>query len=111
MRRLCQRIDSCQKKKQGDEIEEKLHEAKIKLTEAMVDMLAKKIEVKEDVKFGKLTLFLPFFNCQPCRIFTLPMIHLFSPQKFCITIVSNCYWVLQSSQWKLKTMHNYTNRF
>ena len=91
MRRLCQRIDSCQKKKQGDEIEEKLHEAKIKLTEAMVDMLAKKIEVKEDLKFGKLTLFLPFFNCQPCRIFTLPMIHLVFPSKvlhnYCVQLL------------------------
>ena len=74
MWRLCQRIDSCQKKKQGDEIEEKLHEAKLKLTEAIVDMLAKKIEVKEDLKFGKLMLFLPFFNCQPCSIFTLPIL-------------------------------------
>ena len=63
MWRLCQRIDSCQKKKQGDEIEEKLHEAKRKLTEAIVEMLTKKIEVKEDLQFGKLTLFLPFFNC------------------------------------------------
>ena len=76
MWRLCQRIDSCQKKKQGDKIEEKLHEAKGKLTEAIVDMLTKKIEVKEDLQFGKLTLFLPFLNCQPCSIFTLPMIHL-----------------------------------
>ena len=74
MRRLCQRIDSCQKKKQGDKIEEKLHEAKGKLTEAIVDMLAKKIDVKEDLQFGKLTLFLPFLNCQPCSIFTLPII-------------------------------------
>ena len=74
MWRLCQRIDSCQKKKQGDEIEEKLHEAKRKLTEAIVDMLTKKIEVKEDLQFGKLTLFLPFLNCQPCSIFTLPII-------------------------------------
>ena len=74
MRRLCQRIDSCQKKKQGDKIEEKLHEAKRKLTEAIVDMLAKKIDVKEDLQFGKLTLFLPFLNCQPCSIFTLPII-------------------------------------
>ena len=74
MWRLCQRIDSCQKKKQGDEIEEKLHEAKRKLTEAIVDMLAKKIDVKEDLQFGKLTLFLPFLNCQPCSIFTLPII-------------------------------------
>ena len=73
MRRLCRRIDSCQKKKQGDKIEEKLHEAKRKLTEAIVDMLAKKIDVKEDLQFGKLTLFLPFFNCQPCSIFTLPI--------------------------------------
>ena len=71
MWRLCQRIDSCQKKKQGDKIEEKLHEAKRKLTEAIVDMLAKKIDVKEDLQFGKLTLFLPFLNCQPCSIFTL----------------------------------------
>ena len=74
MWRLCQRIDSCQKKKQGDKIEEKLHEAKRKLTEAIVDMLAKKIDVKEDLQFGKLTLFLPFLNCQPCSIFTLPII-------------------------------------
>ena len=74
MWRLCQRIDSCQKKKQGDKIEEKLHEAKGKLTEAIVDMLAKKIDVKEDLQFGKLTLFLPFLNCQPCSIFTLPII-------------------------------------
>ena len=74
MRRLCQRIDSCQKKKQGDKIEEKLHEAKRKLTEAIVDMLTKKIDVKEDLQFGKLTLFLPFLNCQPCSIFTLPII-------------------------------------
>ena len=73
MRRLCQRIDSCQKKKQGDKIEEKLHEAKGKLTEAIIDMLTKKIDVKEDLQFGKLTLFLPFFNCQPCSIFTLPI--------------------------------------
>ena len=73
MRRLCQRIDSCQKKKQGDQIEEKLHEAKGKLTEAIIDMLTKKIDVKEDLQFGKLTLFLPFFNCQPCSIFTLPI--------------------------------------
>ena len=74
MWRLCQRIDSCQKKKQGDKIEEKLHEAKRKLTEAIVDMLAKKIDVKEDLQFGKLTPFLPFLNCQPCSIFTLPII-------------------------------------
>ena len=74
MWRLCQRIDSCQKKKQGDKIEEKLHEAKRKLTEAIVDMLAKKIDVKEDLQFGKLTLFLPFLNCQPCSIFRLPII-------------------------------------
>ena len=74
MWRLCQRIDSCQKKKQGDKIEEKLHEAKRKLTEAIVDMLAKKVDVKEDLQFGKLTLFLPFLNCQPCSIFTLPII-------------------------------------
>ena len=74
MWRLCQRIDSCQTKKQGDKIEEKLHEAKRKLTEAIVDMLAKKIDVKEDLQFGKLTLFLPFLNCQPCSIFTLPII-------------------------------------
>ena len=74
MWRLCQRIDSCQKKKQGDKIEEKLHEAKRKLTEAIVDMLAKKIDVKEDLQFGKLRLFLPFLNCQPCSIFTLPII-------------------------------------
>ena len=76
MWRLCQRFDSCQKKKQSHEIEEKLHEAKLKLTEAIVDMLAKKIEVKEDLQFGKLMLFLPFFNCQPCSNFILPMIHL-----------------------------------
>ena len=91
MWRLCQRIDSCQKKKQGDEIEEKLHEAKRKLTEAIVDMLAKKIEVKEDLKFGKLTLFLPFFNCQPCSIFTLHMIHLVFPSKvlhnYCVQLL------------------------
>ena len=74
MWRLCQRIDSCQKKKQGDKIEEKLHEAKRKLTEAIVDMLAKKVDVKEYLQFGKLTLFLPFLNCQPCSIFTLPII-------------------------------------
>ena len=74
MWRLCQRIDSCQKKKQGDKIEEKLHEAKRKLTEAIVYMLAKKIDVKEDLQFGRLTLFLPFLNCQPCSIFTLPII-------------------------------------
>ena len=68
MWRLCQKIGSCQKKKQGDEIEEKLHEAKRKLTEVIVDMLTEKIEVKEDLQFGKLTLFLPFFNRQPCSI-------------------------------------------
>jgi len=79
--RLCLRIDSCQKKKQGNETEEKLHETKRKLTETIVDMLAKKIEVKEDLQFGKLTLFRPFFNCQPCSIFTLPMIHLVFPSK------------------------------
>ena len=75
MRRLCQRIDSCQKKKQGDKIEEKLHEAKGKLTEAIIDMLTKKIDVKEDLQFGKLTLFLvsQLSNCQPCSIFTLPI--------------------------------------
>ena len=55
-------------------MEEKLHEAKRKLTEAIVDMLAQKIDVKEDLQFGKLTLFLPFLNCQPCSIFTLPII-------------------------------------
>ena len=91
MWRLFQRIDSCQKKKQGDEIEEKLHEAKRKLTEAIVDMLARKIEVKEDLQFGKLTLFLPFFNCQRCSIFTLPMIHLVFPSKvlhdYCVQLL------------------------
>ena len=55
-------------------MEEKLHEAKRKLTEAIVDMLAQKIDVKEDLQFGKLTLFLPFLNCQPCSIFALPII-------------------------------------
>ena len=55
-------------------MEEQLHEAKRKLTEAIVDMLAQKIDVKEDLQFGKLTLFLPFLNCQPCSIFTLPII-------------------------------------
>ena len=78
MWRLCQRIDSCQKKKQGDKIEEKLHEAKRKLTEAIIDMLTKKIDVKEDLQFGKLTLFHPLFNCQPCSIFTLPIIIIIS---------------------------------
>ena len=102
MWRLCQKTGSCQKKKQGDEIEEKLHEAKRKLTEVIVDMLTKKIEVKEDLQFGKLTLFLPFFNRQPCSISTLPMIHLVFPS--CMTIVCSCYWVLQSSHGKLKYM-------
>ena len=110
MWRLCQRIDSCQEKKEGDEIEEKLHEAKRKLTEAIVDMLAKKIEVKEDLQFGKHTLFLPFFNCQLCSIFTLPMTHLV----FLSKVLHNCSVQLLLSlkvvPWEIED-NAYANRF
>ena len=41
---------------------------------------------------------------QPFTIFAQTIIHLVCPPKFCITILSNFSWVLQSSREKSKTM-------
>ena len=57
---LCQKIDTCQNKNDAA-LEEKLRVAKITLTEAIVDMLAMKVENKKDghLQFGELTSFHP----------------------------------------------------
>ena len=41
---------------------------------------------------------------QPFTIFAQTIIHLVCPPKFCITVVSNFSWVLQSSRGKSETM-------